>query len=102
MKLIIEGSPKEIAALALEMQKRPETIIVQNSQALSPSELAHRFQNVRKKIRKVRQSDFASIKGVPVPKAITVRAEGISGKKPDVKLYDRHLNEEILVTGKIS
>lgn len=51
MELIIKGSPKEIAALALEMQRRPETIIVQGSQKLSPSELVHRFQSIQKKIQ---------------------------------------------------
>ncbi|MCI2161293.1 MAG: hypothetical protein LKK39_05190 [Oscillospiraceae bacterium] len=77
MELIIKGSPKEIAALALEMQRRPETIIVQNSQMLSPSELAHRFQNVQRRMCKVKQSDFATIKGMTVPKASTIKAEEI-------------------------
>jgi hypothetical protein len=102
IKFIIEGSPKEIAALALKIQRRPKTIIIQNSQVLSPSELAHRFQNVQRRMRKVRQSDFATLKGIPVPKASIIKAEEISGKKPDVKLYNRHLNKKFLVTGKIS
>ena len=87
MELLIKGSPKEIAALALEMQRRPETIIVQSLQKLSPSELVHQFQNVQRRMHKVRQSDFATLKGIPVPKASTIEAEKIKEAKNVAPLH---------------